>query len=187
MPTVPNRLYAARSPEGVEIWIPENEMPGYNSTVLMGVSAWSDAVQSMLGSEGVPLTFNRELWDTDGIHSIVTSKELFTVPIGGAGRWQGFFSSGATFPGGAGTLSMVARANDNFDVVSLDFDMPDNVERQILIQVPPILLAEGDTMQIIPQNNDDVSFGSAQPGPNPADPYGPAGSDSALFVFWRTR
>lgn len=28
MATVPNRLYAARSPEGVELWIPESEMPG---------------------------------------------------------------------------------------------------------------------------------------------------------------
>lgn len=28
MATVPNRLYAVRSPEGVELWIPESEMPG---------------------------------------------------------------------------------------------------------------------------------------------------------------
>lgn len=33
MPTVPNRLYAGRSPEGVDILIKENEMPGYGSSV----------------------------------------------------------------------------------------------------------------------------------------------------------
>lgn len=32
MPTVPNRLYAGRSPEGVEIYIKEQEMPGYGSS-----------------------------------------------------------------------------------------------------------------------------------------------------------
>lgn len=33
MPTVPNRLYLGRSPEGVDILIKENEMPGYGSSV----------------------------------------------------------------------------------------------------------------------------------------------------------
>ena len=34
MATVPNRLYAARSPEAVELWIPESEMPGYGGAAL---------------------------------------------------------------------------------------------------------------------------------------------------------
>lgn len=36
MSSVPNRLYAARSPEGVELWIPESEMPGGGGALLAG-------------------------------------------------------------------------------------------------------------------------------------------------------
>lgn len=71
-----------------------------NSSSQFGAYAFNSATQSIPNNTPTALTFDSEVFDHGGIHSVTVNTSRLTIPTGGAGVWafiaQGTFAANAT-------------------------------------------------------------------------------------------
>lgn len=58
-----------------------------SAPAFVGCSVWDTAHQSINNATTTVLTWNSEVYDTDGIHSTSSNTGRFTVPTGKGGKW----------------------------------------------------------------------------------------------------
>jgi hypothetical protein len=58
-----------------------------SGATFVGASVFNTGTQSISTATNTILTFNSELWDTDGFHSTSTNTGRFTIPAGKAGKY----------------------------------------------------------------------------------------------------
>lgn len=73
---------------------------GGTATPVSGVQVTSALSQSLPNATEVPLTFENEVFDTDGFHSTTVNTERLTVPVGGAGKYMVVAHAGISTNGG---------------------------------------------------------------------------------------
>lgn len=84
----------------IVVTVPGGGAGGGTATPVSGVQVGSALSQSLPNATEVPLTFENEVFDTDGFHSTTVNTDRLTVPVGGAGKYMVVAHAGISTNGG---------------------------------------------------------------------------------------
>lgn len=157
----------------------ETEMP------FMGASVWSTAQQDVIFGGQLEAQFDQELYDTDNIFDAGADPILFTVPVGGGGKWAAMLLCGATPSGYSDKIRFLVRVNDAYDYGETDIAVVDGEESLIRVVFPPVTLVDGDTVQFMAQPGGATSFGTDYTDPVDPAAISPGSISSIWGLFWR--
>lgn len=120
---------------------------GGGAAAFMGASAYSSTGQAITSATDSPLLLNTENYDTNAIHDISTNTSRFTVPTGGAGKWQGVAYCPWDTNTGGSIRYMWWHLNGTRILGSLVSNQPISSGLDQRSVLPPVTLADGDYLE----------------------------------------